>query len=111
MFLTDYPLLPTPKSQDDSRPRGFGGGGDIVTPSRARQRERIGPEFRRLQAVIDGRRDMVSLRDDPAGIAPERVIMYEVAGSQLSRHLHLQIDFRRLKLQNIATWTCENGSR
>ena len=52
-----------------------------------------------------------TLWDTIAGIAPERAIVFEVAGSQISCHPLLQIDFRRVKLRNIATWTCENGSR
>jgi len=52
-----------------------------LTPSRDRQRERIGPVFQRLKDVFDSDRDPLGLRDDPAGIAPERAIVFEVAGS------------------------------
>lgn len=79
--MTDYPLLPAPKPGHDRRPRGSGGGGSIQTPSRARQRERLGPTFQRLQDVFDQDRDPVTLREDPLGIAPERALVFELAGS------------------------------
>jgi hypothetical protein len=79
--MTDYPLLPVPKPRDDKRPKGSGGGGSIQTPSRARQRERLGPTFQRLRDVFDQNRDPVALREDPFGIAPERALVFEVAGS------------------------------
>jgi len=79
--MKDYTLLPTPEPERGERPRGGGGGGGIVTPSRSRQGRRIGPKFQRLKDTLDSDRDPVGLRDDPAGIAPERAIVFEVAGS------------------------------
>jgi hypothetical protein len=79
--MTDYPLLPVPKPGRDKRPRGGGGGGRIQTPSRARQGERLGPAFQRLRDVLEQNRDPLSLRQDPIGIAPERALVFEVAGS------------------------------
>jgi len=79
--MTDYPLLPVPKPGRDQRPKGGGGGSSIQTPSRARQRERLGPTFQRLRDVFDQNRDPISLREDPLGIAPERALVFEVAGS------------------------------
>lgn len=79
--MTDYPLLPVPKPGRDKRPKGGGGGSSIQTPSRARQRERLGPAFQRLRDVFDQNRDPVALREDPLGIAPERALVFEVAGS------------------------------
>lgn len=79
--MTEYPLLPTPKPERGERPRGGGGGGGMVTPSRNRQSQRIGPTFQRLKDAFESDRDPVSLRDDPVGIAPERAIVFEVAGS------------------------------
>ena len=34
-----------------------------------------------MASVLEGGRDPVELRDDPASLAPERVIVFEVAGS------------------------------
>lgn len=79
--MTDYPLLPVPTPGPDKRPGGGGGGGKIQTPSRARQRARLGPTFQRLQDVFDQNRDPVALREDLLGIAPERALVFEVAGS------------------------------
>lgn len=79
--MTDYPLLPVPKPGRDKRPKGGGGGGNIQTPSPARQRDRIGPTFQRLRDVFDQSRDPIALRQDPLGIAPERALVFEVAGS------------------------------
>lgn len=79
--MTDYPLLPVPKPGRDKRPKGVGGGPKIQTPSRARQRERLGPTFQRLKDVFNQQRDPLSLREDPMGIAPERALVFEVAGS------------------------------
>ncbi len=79
--MTEYPLLPVPKPGRDKRPKGGGGGGKIQTPSRAKQRDRLGPTFQRLRDVFDGNRDPLSLREDPLGIAPERALVFEVAGA------------------------------
>ena len=79
--MTDYPLLPTPKPERGKRPRSGWGGGKIVTPSRVRQGQRIGAKFQRLGDAFDNDRDPVSLRHDPLGIAPERAIVFEIAGS------------------------------
>jgi hypothetical protein len=79
--MTEYPLLPVPKPGRDKRPKGGGGGGKIQTPSRAKQSDRLGPTFQRLRDVFDGNRDPLSLREDPHGIAPERALVFEVAGA------------------------------
>lgn len=79
--MTEYPLLPVPKPGRDKRPKGGGGGGKVQTPSRARQRDRLGPTFQRLLDVFDRNGDPLSLREDPLGIAPERALVFEVAGS------------------------------
>jgi len=79
--MTEYPLLPVPKPGRDKRPKGGGGGGKVQTPSRARQRDRLGPAFQRLRNVFDRDGDPLSLREDPLGIAPERALVFEVAGS------------------------------
>ena len=79
--MTEYPLLPVPKPTRDKRPKGGGGGGQVQTPSRARQRDRLGPTFQRLRDVFDRNGDPQTLRADPLGIAPERALVFEVAGS------------------------------
>jgi Subtilase family len=58
-----------------------GGGAAISRPSRDRQRERIDPRFERLSAAAETPAQLMALRDDPASIAPERAIVFEVEGS------------------------------
>lgn len=80
--MVDYPLLPAPKPTPDLRPKGPGGGGqNMRRPSRRRQEQRLGPIFERLQHTFDNGRDPIALREDPTGIAPERALVFEVAGS------------------------------
>ncbi len=50
-------------------------------PTPARQRERFGPHFQRLEDALAEGSDPLVLRDDPTGLAPERVLVFEVVGS------------------------------
>lgn len=79
--MAEFPLLPIPTPVPDQRPAGPRGANDLRLPTRARQGERLQPVFQRLRDVFDGDRDPVTLREDPAGIAPERAIVLEVAGA------------------------------
>lgn len=80
--MPDFPLLPLPALEIASPQPGSGFPPTLPRhPQRARQAERLGPVFDRLASVFAGRRDPVELRDDPASLAPERVIVFEVAGS------------------------------
>ena len=78
--MAEFPLLPIPTPATDERPGGRGGPSDVQPPGRERQRERHDPAFQRLRDVFGGGRDPVMLRDDPAGIAPERALVFDVAG-------------------------------
>jgi hypothetical protein len=80
--MAEYPLLPIPAPRLDERPRGGGGGGDnLRLPTVERQARRIGPTFQRLRDAFTEERRAISLRNDPASIAPERAIVFEIAGS------------------------------
>ena len=79
--MAEFPLLPIPTPVPDQRPAGPRGASDPRLPTRARQGEQLQPVFQRLRDVFDGDRDLVTLREDPAGIAPERAIVLEVAGA------------------------------
>lgn len=80
--MTEYPLLPTPEATSSNPPKGGGGGGNgIKTPDRRRQKTRLGPVFQRLQELLQRSEDPVSFQEDPTGIAPERALVFEVAGS------------------------------
>ncbi len=80
--MAEFPLLPIPAPARDARPRGPSRGGDnLHLPSTRRQGQRIGPVFERLRDAFAQDRSVISLRDDPGSIAPERAIVFEIAGS------------------------------
>ena len=79
--MAEFPLLPVPAPEVDRRPPGPRGGGDLRLPTRQRQGERFQPTFQRLRDVLDDGHDPLTLRHDPGGIAPERALVLEVAGS------------------------------
>ena len=79
--MAEFPLLPIPAPGIDQRPAGAGGGANLRLPTRQRQGLRFQPTFQRLQDVFDNDRDPLTLRRDPAGIAPERALVLEIAGS------------------------------
>ena len=79
--MPERPLLKLPQAEV-FRPRARGGGGaGLVRPSRGRQRNRLQPRFGRLMQIAGDPQRLLSLRNDPASIAPERAIVFEVAGS------------------------------
>ena len=79
--MAEFPLLPIPTPEPDQRPPGPRGGNNLHLPGRARQGERLEPVFQRLRAVFRAGRDPLTLLDDPAGIAPERALVLEIAGT------------------------------
>jgi hypothetical protein len=79
--VPDRPLLNLPAPTPMAPPSRHGGGEVISRPSRDRQRERIDPRFERLSAVAEAPAQLMALREDPASIAPERAIVFEVEGS------------------------------
>ena len=79
--MPDRPLLNLPQPEPYAL-RGRGGGGaPISRPTRDRQRARIDPRFERLSRVAADPEQILSLREDPASIAPERAIVFEVEGA------------------------------
>ena len=79
--MAEFPLLPIPTPEPDQRPPGPRGRSNLRLPDRARQGERLQPVFRRLRSVFEEGRDPLTLLDDPAGIAPERALVLEIAGT------------------------------
>ena len=79
--MPDRPLLDLPAPTHILPPQRFGGGATIFRPSRDRQRQRIDPKFARLSAAAQTPAELLALQDDPAAIAPERAIVFEVEGS------------------------------
>lgn len=76
----EFPLLPIPNPEIDQRPSGGRWVPKTQFPKRQRQVERLAPKFQRLQRALD-RGDLFALRQDPAGIAPERALVFEIVDS------------------------------
>lgn len=77
----ERPLLKLPEPTNIAPRRPVGGGPPIARPSRGRQAERIDPRFDALSRVAGEPDAILALRADPASIAPERAIVFEVEGS------------------------------
>jgi hypothetical protein len=75
------PLLRLPAPSPAAVPVGPRGTENIRFPSRRRQQDKFGPLFARLRAVLDRQGGALELRDDPTSLAPERVIVFEIAGT------------------------------
>ena len=80
--MAERPLLILPTPEPIVLPPGPRGGGEIRKPPRDVQAGRFQPSFQRLRRVLDGNAaGAMELRDDPSSLAPERVIVFEIAGS------------------------------
>ena len=74
--MPERPLLIFPRpDRPAARRKKSGGGGKIHRPSRARQGERVSPQFTVLQQVLEARR--IRLQTEATGIIPEEVIVLE----------------------------------
>jgi hypothetical protein len=78
--MPERPLLKLPDPEPFDPKPGPRGGGSLAKPSRATQGARLAPRFDRLMRVAGNPQELMGLRDDPASIAPERAIVFEVAG-------------------------------
>lgn len=66
------------------QPRPVGRARPVPSPAafpRVRQAAAIGPKFTRLAEVLARGANALALRADPAGLAPERLLVFEVRGS------------------------------
>jgi hypothetical protein len=80
--MAERPLLILPTAESIRPPRLGGGGSKPITPTRESQTGRIGPYLGRLRDVLDrGPERVLELRADPTALAPERVIVFEIAGT------------------------------
>ena len=79
--MPERPILPLPTPSPVSVPRGGGGGSSLRLPSTATQQQKFGPLFKRLRDVLGRADGAVQLRDDPSNLAPDRVIVFEIAGT------------------------------
>jgi len=79
--VPERPLLNLPEPVSFEPKAGPRGGANLAKPTRGRQADRLGPRFERLMQVADNPDQLLGLQSDPASIAPERAIVFEVAGS------------------------------
>jgi hypothetical protein len=80
--MAERPLLILPKPENIGPPPGPRRGGEPLVPTRATQANRIGPSFARLKDALNrGPERVLELRNDPTALAPDRVIVFEIAGT------------------------------
>jgi hypothetical protein len=79
--MPERPLLVLPRANEIDPPPGSGRGSKIRFPSRDRQTRQFEPIFERLRNAFGQQDRVLHLRDDPSGLAPERVIVFEIAGT------------------------------
>lgn len=80
--MAERPLLILPTANHIRPPKLGGGGSKPFTPTRDTQAGRIGPAFGRLRDALNRAPDRVhELRADPTALAPDRVIVFEIAGT------------------------------
>ena len=79
--MPEKPLLILPKPERDKCIKNKPYPPEYVNrPNIERQRKKFDPKFDRLRKTIEDSEDIMSLRTDPASIAPERAIVFELAG-------------------------------
>ncbi len=81
--MPNRPLLELPPPGDANPPPGPRNIPNISKPGRARQGERLAPKFERLSQIASDPQQSLQLRTDADSIAPERAIVFEIAGSVL----------------------------
>ena len=80
--MAERPLLILPTAEAIGPPRLPGGGAKPIVPARGTQANRIAPSLRRLKAALNrGPERVLELRADPTALAPDRVIVFEIAGT------------------------------
>lgn len=79
--MPERPLLRLPLPTVTDPPKGHGGGALPRLPKKDQQRDTYGPLFQRLRSVLSRDRGGLALRDDPTSLAPDRVIVFEIAGT------------------------------
>jgi Subtilase family len=78
--MAERPLLALPSSQAGTGPPGRGGAARLPLPTDVEQISTYGPVFRRLRETLARPGGVMTLRDDPESLAPDRVIVFEIAG-------------------------------
>lgn len=78
---TTKPFLRLDDPQRTTRRRQGGGGGGARTYSRQEQAQRLGPAYQRLQNSMAALATGNAFTADPAGLAPERLMVFSTTGS------------------------------
>ena len=79
--MNDLPFIPFPKPKTIDRPaKTSRPGATISRPGRGAQSRRLGPYFDRLGPRLETPEGLAELRNDPGSIAPDRAIVFELAG-------------------------------
>jgi len=78
--MAKRPLLALPDSAPTTPPRGYGGGDKIRLPAREHQISTYGPMLNQLRQTLAQPGGDLTLHSDPSSLAPDRVIVFEVAG-------------------------------
>ena len=81
--MPNRPLLQLLPPGDGNPPPGPRRIPNVSLPGRVRQGERLTPKFDRLAGIVNNPQQPLQLRTDPESIAPERAIVFEIAGSVL----------------------------
>ncbi|WP_424983822.1 S8 family peptidase [Maritalea sp. S77] len=63
---------------------------EVAAPSAERQVQRVGPKFDRLSRALPDPQRLAELREDPAAIAPERALVFEIASTVVDFHRALR---------------------
>jgi len=79
--MPELPLLRLPNPNPIELPKGPRPVSSLRFPPKGRQTGRFGPVFDRLQTILSRANGLMELRDDPSSLAPERVIVFEIAGT------------------------------
>ena len=78
--MAEHPLLPLPRPNTTKLPPGPRDLTSLRLPTKAIQIGKFDPVFNRLREVLS-RQGAAQLQTDPQGLAPDRVIVFEVAGT------------------------------
>lgn len=79
--MAKRPLLILPTPEPIAPPKGHGRGGGLRLPTKGSQMEAFGPVFKRLRNVLGRVGGAIEVRGDPSSLAPDRVIVFEIAGT------------------------------
>src|SRR5687767_1751510 len=77
--MPERPILLLPQPVVGKRHTRNPGRGNIFTPPPAQQRDRLVPQIQRLEETFRIARE-TALRDNPAGVQPEKVLVLETVG-------------------------------